>query len=235
MTTHPKTFGASVGEIFASGIRGYLANALPLTLAGIATLGVYTVFRIPAQRAFEAQDIYQSLAIDLVGLFLASIVAMGWYAYALAAFDGRKLTFSSIIENFGARFMAQAVASFWFWAAILLGLRYLLGIPSLLAVVFYAFYGYVIADGKAKGGLAALGYSAKLGDGKRIGLAALAIVLLLFMLLGAFPLGFGTSTAMRLLAVLGLVVTSSIILVAGAGIYRLLDEQQAAEPSSLES
>lgn len=234
MTANDKTFGASLGEVFASGVRGYTRNVIPLTVSGAATLGVYAIFRIPAQQAFESGDVVRSLAIDLVGLLLASIVALPWYAAALAAVDGKSFTLATIFESVTGLY-AQAVASFWFWAAILLGLRYLLAIPAMLAVVFYAFYGFAVADGAATGGLKALGYSARLGEGRRVGIAAVAIVLLLFTLLGAFPVGFGVSTLTVVLAVCGLVVTCSITLVAGAAIYRLLQEQTTSKTRTKEN
>lgn len=221
MATGSRTFGANLGEIFISGVRGYLTNAVPLTLAGAGTLAVYTVFRMPAQRALDAGNVTQSMGIDLVGMWLASIVAYGWYAYALATYDGRRLAFQEVVVGLGSSLRAQAVASFWFWAGVVLGLYYLAGIPSLFVVMFYAFYGFVIADGRESNGLKALGHSVKLGEGRRVGLGAVAIVLLLFTLLGAFPLGFGVSTATTVLSIMGLVVTSSITMVSGAGLYRL--------------
>ncbi len=221
MTTEQSTFGASFGSIFLSGVRGYFANIVPLTLAGALTIGTYFVFRVPAQAAFVEDRILSSLGLDMIGLLLASILAYPWYCYALNAADGEKVDVAFPMRT-ADRFGAQIVASFWFWAAVLLGLRYLFGIPSLLALLFYAFYGFAIADGAEESGLRALGYSVRLGEGKRIGLAALAGVFLIFNIFGAIAVGYDVNALTIGLAIAGVVITTNITLVAGARVYRLL-------------
>lgn len=221
MTTQDPTFGASFATIFMNGVRGYLKNIPALTVASAATLGTYLAFRLPAQRAFERDDVVASLGLDMLGLLLASIVAYPWYSYALDAFDGERVDIARPFRDLG-RFFAQFVASFWFWAGVLLGLRYLLGLPSIVVVIFYAFYGFVIADGESDSGLRALGTSVRLGEGKRIGLMALGAVFLIFNLFGAIAVGFEVSALTIVLAIVGLTITTSITMVAGAGVYRLL-------------
>ena len=71
MAENDTTFGANFGSIFLSGVRGYFANIVPLTLAGILTLGTSLAFRIPAQAAFVDEQLARSLALDMVGLLLA--------------------------------------------------------------------------------------------------------------------------------------------------------------------
>lgn len=221
MTTEHATFGASFGSIFFSGVRGYFSNIIPLTLAGALTIGTYFAFRVPAQSAFVDDNIAGSLALDMAGLLLASILAFPWYCYALNAVDGEGIDVGFPFRKLG-RFGPQIVASFWFWAAVLLGLRYLLGIPSILAVLFYAFYGFAIADGAEDSGMRALGYSVRLGEGKRIGLAALAGVFLVFNIFGAIAVGYEVTALTIGLAIAGVVVTTNITLVAGARVYRQL-------------
>lgn len=221
MTQQKSTFGTSFGQIFLAGVRGYFRQPIPLSAAALVTLSVYLVFRLQAQAAFEAGDIVQSIVLDLVGLVLASIVAYPWYSYALDADRGDPIDVRSPLRN-KRLFYTQAVASFWFWAAVLLGLRYLFGIPSLLAVVFYAFYGFVTADGKVDGGLMALGTSARITEGKRIGILALAGVFFFFNIFGAVALGFAVNAGTIILAVAGLTITTNITMVSGAHLFRLI-------------
>ena len=227
-TSEDTTFGASFADIFAAGVKGYLRNIVPLSLAAGLSLGVYLVFRFPAQDAFVEGDVLQSLGLDLIGLMLGSIFAYPWYCYALSAADGERADLVAPLRNLTG-FSAQIVASFWFWAAVMLGLRYLFGIPSILAVLFYAFYGFAIADGVADGGLKALGYSVRVGEGKRIGLFALAGVFLIFNLFGAIAVGYEVTTLTIGLAIVGLMITTSITMVAGGRVYRLLQASSGVE------
>ncbi len=219
MTTRSQTFGISVGSIFATGIRGFLANPIPIFLAGAATIGVYLAFRIPAQAAADEGRLIISLALDLTGLVVASVVSYPWYSYALAAGDGKPVDVAAPFRSFD-RFTTQAVASFWFWAGVLLGVRYLYGIPAIVALLFYAFYGYVIADGVTLSGLKALGHSARLGEGKRVGMFAIGALLFAFNFFGAIAIGFTLNALTIALAVIGFTITASITLVGGAAIYR---------------
>lgn len=221
MTTKDTTFGASFGSIFFSGVRGYFGNLVPLSLAAAVTLGVYAAFRIPAQQAFVDGAVARSIGLDLAGLVLGSIVALPWYSYSLNAVDGEPIDLGAPFRDW-TLFYSQIIASIWFWAAVLLGLRYLFGIPSILAVLFYAFYGFAIADGVADGGLKALGVSVRVGDGKRIGLFAFAGVFFFFNIFGALAVGFEVNALTIALAIAGLVVTTNITMVAGARVYRVL-------------
>lgn len=123
------------------------------------------------------------------------------------------------------QFAAQLVCAIFFWAAFMLGLRYLAGIPSILAALFYGFYGYVVADRAAKGGLRALGTSVRLGTKRRVALFAILALLAIFNLLAAIPLGYGVSTLTVVLTLALLTVTASITLVGGACLYDALTER----------
>ena len=223
MSDQPPTFGVRVGEVFSTGFRGYFKNVLPLSLAGAATLGTYWLFRSPAQGLFEDGQIWTSIAVDLVGLILASIIAYPWYTYALAAEAGETVDLREPFRH-PYRFYTQAVASFWFWAGVLLGLRYLFGLPSIVIALFYAFYGYLVADGVDDSGLKVLGHSVRVGEKKRVGLFAIAALLFVFNLFGAIAIGFGQTLVFQVLTFVGVVITSSITLVGGARIYRALSE-----------
>jgi hypothetical protein len=218
-----RTFGIGLGEMFMAGVDGYRRNFVILSVAGALTLSTYLAFRLYAQAALADGRIARSIVFDLAGMILASVVALPWYSYALDADRALPVDPAKPFRSIGL-FAPQAVASFWFWAAILLGLRYLYGIPSILALVFYAFYGYVVAEGRVTG-LQALGISARLGEGRRVGLFAVSLIFLVFNLFGAIALGFFVSPLTVVLAFLGVLVTANITLVAGARLYRSFLEE----------
>lgn len=216
------TFGISIASIFRTAIVGFFKNPGPLFAAAMATLATYAAFRIPAQAALNDDLLVRSIALDLVGLVLAGVVAFPWYSYSLDVVDGKPIDTRKPLESFWW-IRPQLVASIFFWAGVLLGFRYLFGLLSIVVVVLYAFAGFVLADGKQRSGLKALGTSVLIGEGKRIGLVAIAALFMLFNMFGAISLGFGTVNAMTIgLAIIGLAVTTSITMVGGAVVYRTL-------------
>jgi hypothetical protein len=224
MSDGQRTFGVGMGEAFGAGTRGYVRNVMPLTAAGAVTLAVFLGFRFPAQSAADSGALVRSLLLDLAGLVAAAVVAYPWFSYALDADRGVPIDIRKPFAHLSG-FGIQAVASLWFWAAILFGLRYLYGIPSIVALMFYAFYGFVIADQQVESGLQALGVSARLGEGRRVGLFAVAALLIAFNMLGAIAIGFGTNPLTWALTFAGLLITTNISLVVGARIYRVFQNE----------
>lgn len=194
-----------------------------LVLAGATTIAVYVTFRIIAQASMESGSVASSIVIDFAGLVTAGVVALPWYARALGAARGERSIRSTLLKDNGS-LQGQAVASIWFWAAFLLGLRYLWGLPSVLALVFYAFHGFAIADGRTKSGLKALGISARMSEGRRFVLFGIAVVFLVFNMAGALPLALGSTPFALVASLLTLSVTASITLVAGANLYLMWRE-----------
>ncbi len=220
--TEPKSFGVELLPTFANSWKVWWANVIPLSIGALVTLAVYAVFRIPAQQLFEDGEVYVSILIDLIGLIIAGSLAVPWYTFALKAARGQKI---DVRAAFDGRLMGyQAAASFWFWAGVLLGFRYLLGLPSLFVVLLYAFHGYVVADDRSKntrGGLRALGTSVRLTEGKRVGLFGIMALLVIFNMFGAITLGFeqGVTPLTMAGALVGLTITTSVTLVFGAFLY----------------
>lgn len=213
-------FPVSIAAMFRQGWAGYTRNIGPLTVGAVATLAVYGVFRILAQQAFNDGQQLASIALDVVGLVLAGTVALPWYVYALDAARSNPIDLAAAWR--GGRFSAQFVCSFWFWAAFMLGLRYLFGIPSILALLFYGFHGYVVADRAAKGGLRALGTSVRLGHKRRVALFAVLALFIVFNLVAALPLGSGATPLTIVISVALFTVTGSVTLVSGACLYDAL-------------
>lgn len=219
MTTEP--FPLRPKDMFKEGFAGFRREPVLLLAGGALTFAVFAAFRIPAQMAADDGRWVPSLVLDLVGAVLAATAAYPWFNYALDAARGEDASFLKPFR-YPSRFVAQFVAAFWFWAAVMLGLRYLAGIPALLAAVFYAFYGYVVVDRRDLGGLEVLGTSVRLGDKRRIALFAILALFAVFNFVAAFPLGYGTGPAPLAATVALLLVTTSITLVAGAALYDVL-------------
>jgi len=216
------TFGIGIGEVLSKGFNGWKSNIVPLTLAGIPPLAVTSVFSLWAQQ-FQVQGQIQQdfrwFLITFVGWVLAGTLAYPWYFYALKAADGEAIELGEPFEE-PKRFLQQFVGSFWFFAGFLFGIRFFL-FPALFVLVFYAFYGYLIAD-KGNGGFNALGTSVRMGEKRRFGLLAMALLFIFFNFLGIVP-GFAIMepTLRLIVATLGLVFTTSMTLVGGASIYRV--------------
>lgn len=217
-------FPLPISAMFRSGISGYLKNVVPLTSAAAVTIAVFGIFRFWAQAAINDDRVLQSIVFDLVGLVLAGTIALPWFAYALDAARDKPIDVGGPWRS-GRQFAAQFVCAVFFWAAFLLGLRYLAGIPSILAALFYGFYGYVVADRAAKGGLRALGTSVRLGTKRRVALFAILALFGAFNLLAAIPLGYSVSALTVVLTLALLTVTASITLVGWACLYDVLTDR----------
>lgn len=213
-------FGISLSEVIADAFGGWRANVVPLTVAGLATIGVSNAVSFGA-RAVTDNGVAWSL-LTFAGWVIAGTIAYPWFHYALQAVDGDKVDLRAPFEH-PKRFRYQLVASFWFWAGFLLGFGFFL-LPGLLVLVFYAFYGYIIADGAQESGTKALGTSVILGEKRRIGLLWFSLLFLAFSALGLLlgVVAAAAPTAALALATVGLTITTSIVIVAGASIYRKL-------------
>ena len=220
MTTRDETFGIGIGELSRAGVAGGRARPLALAVSAAATLGTYLAFRLPAQAASVRGEAMRSLVLDLTGLLLAGMVALPWYSISLAVARGEEIDLTRVLTL--PRLAAQAVASFWFWAGALRGLRYLYGIPALVVLVLYAFHGFAVADG-APSGLRALGTSVRLGEGRRVGIFAIACLFLLLNLVGAIALGTGVDALSVAVTAVALLVTTNVTMVAGARLYLALE------------
>lgn len=71
-----KPFPLPIPEMFQRGLRGYVANVVPLTLAAIATFVVYGAFAIPSVDAANDNNTVRFLALNITGLVLASTAAL---------------------------------------------------------------------------------------------------------------------------------------------------------------
>ena len=123
-----KPFPLPIPAMFRRGLRGYVANVVPLTLAAIATFVVYGAFAIPALRAANDDNTVRFLALNITGLVLASTAALPWFSYALNAARNEPIDIAAPFRD-GVRFVDQLVASFWFWGAFILSRRVFMHAP----------------------------------------------------------------------------------------------------------
>lgn len=216
------TFGIGIGEAFKEGFNGWKSNIVPLAVGGVVPLAVTLAFSTWASEFNvdgQVQQDWRWFALNFVGWVLAGTLSYPWYMYALRAADGEEINLGEPFET-PKRFLHQFVASFWFFAGFLLGIRFFL-LPAIAVLVLYAFYGYLIADSD-KGGTWALGTSVRMGEKRRIGLFGISVLFMIFNFFGLFPgVAVQQMTLRPIVAVLGLVVTASITLVSGAHIYRV--------------
>ncbi len=218
-----KPFPLPIPEMFRRGLRGYVANVVPLTLAAIATFVVYGAFAIPSVEAANDDNTVRFLALNITGLVLASTAALPWFSYALNAARNEPIDIAAPFRD-GVRFVDQLVCSFWFWGAFILGFQYLWTIPSLFVAVFYAFFGFVVAERAAEGPLRSLGTSVRLGDKRRIALFAILVLFFMFNFLSLLPLGIAVNPVTYVVTLITLAMTTSITLVAWACLYDTLSD-----------
>lgn len=226
-----KPFTIPISAMFQRGLRGYVANAVPLTLAALGTFAVLALSVIPVLGGEE--DEFRYLAVTTVGLMLATTAALPWFSYALNAARGEPIDMGAPFRD-GTRFVDQLVCSFWFWAAFFLGFQYLRTLwgPILffLVVVLYAFFGFVVADRTAEGPLRALGTSVRLGEKRRFALFAIWVLFFLFNFVAALPIGWGVNPATVVITVITLAMSTSITMVAWACLYDTLNDMLVPLP-----
>ena len=223
-------FPLAPGEMFRRGVEGFQRNPVALLLAGLLSIAGYAVFGIPAQQMLDDGDRVPALILNIVGLVLGGTLAHPWYVVALASDRGEKADLAAALRS-GDRFFAQLVGSFWFWAAFILGIQYLAGIPSIVVLIFYSFYGFIVADLRY-GGMRALGTSVRLGEGRRIGIFAIAAMYGVFNFAAFLPLGYAVNVGTIVLSAAVALVTTSITMVAGAALYETLKVDLPDEPVS---
>ena len=219
-----KPFPIPISAMFQRGLRGYVANVVPLTLAAVATFGVLAVSVI---LVWGEENEFRLRAVTTLGLILATTAALPWFSYALNAARNEPIDIAAPFRD-GTRFVDQLVCSFWFWAAFFLGFQYLRSLwgPILffLVVVLYAFFGFVVADRTVQGPLRALGTSVRLGEKRRIALFAIWVLFFLFNFAAALPIGWDVNPLTVVIALIILAVTASISMVAWACLYDTLDD-----------
>jgi hypothetical protein len=211
-------FPLTPAAMFREGVAGFRRAPVLLLAGGALVFAILAATQIPAQLLQNDGQSILAIVVHLLGAVLAGTAAYPWFSYALDAARDQPGSFAKPFQT-PDRFFAQFVAAFWFWAAVLLGSRYLAGIPAILATVFYAFYGYIVVEKKTYGGMRALGTSVRLGEKRRIALFAVMGLFGVFNFLAALPLGYGVNPLSIAAATVLLLISTSITMVAGAALY----------------
>lgn len=214
-------FPLTPAAMFKEGVAGFRREPVLLLAGGAMVFAILAATQIPAQMLQNDGRSILAIIVHLLGAVAAGTAAYPWFSYALDAAREKPGSFAKPFRT-PARFFAQFVAAFWFWAAVLLGSRYLAGIPAILAGVFYAFYGYIVVDKESYGGMRALGTSVRLGDKRRVALFAIMALFAVFNFVAALPLGYGVNPLSIAAAAVLLLISTSITMVAGAALYDTL-------------
>jgi hypothetical protein len=196
---------------------------IPGTVMALIVFAVYGSARAYAATLVNDDQLIAAIFVDGGGLVIATVAALPWFRRTLVAigYDDEEL------PSAASRITAMLAAAIVFWAGILFGLRYLYGIPALFVLIWYAVFGFAVA-GTEERGLKAMGISVRLGQGRRGSVAALGIVLLIFNLAAAAPIGLEISPLTIVAASLLLAVTTNISMGAGAHLYRWLSESETS-------
>ena len=221
--THSPTM-QDIPGIVGKGIDNYRRSALPATGMALAVLALYGAARVTAQGFVDSDDLLIAFAIDFAGLVAASILALPWFRLALSVERGED---DGMPSPEGLQWGSMAVATLFFWGGFLLGIRYMVGIPSVFVLIWYGLFGFAVASGIAPG-LKALGTSVRLGQGRRWTVALLAFVLGFLNFLGLLPIGAGVNPGTVVATIVLLAVTTNISMGAGAHLYDWLRTSEGA-------
>jgi hypothetical protein len=209
--------------MFKAGVEGFLRAPIPLLLGAAITFGISVGMYLPFRDRISDNPGPPEFLVMFAGFVLAGTGAYFWFSYALDAARGNEVDLAKPFRRW-ERLPAQFVASFWFWAGLLIGIP-MMFLPALIVLVFYAFYGFVVVDRPELGGLKALGTSVRLGDKRRIALFAIAALALLFnFIVPGLAFAIESSAVAVPIWLALLLVTTSITLVGGAALYDVLNE-----------
>ena len=226
-----KVFPIEPTEMFGIAFSDIKRQPVPVLVGAVTTLGTYAIARLAAAY-FESEGLVGvGIVTDLAGLITASVVALVWYRASLSISRGESAELLAMLPT-PDLVRTQIIASFWFWAGVFLGARYLAGLLSIGVVIFYGFYGYIVADRRQRSGLKALGESVRLGEGLRVGVFAVTALFLLLNLAPFIALGFAVNNLTIGISLTGFVLTATLSVSAGAVLYnklcQRLDEAEVA-------
>lgn len=214
-----------VWALVGKGLTTYKSRPALLSVLSLLVLGLYGTAR---NYAASLQTTRRGLAllVDVIGLVGSTVLALPWFKTSLVLMRDSRAPLRELLR-IGEGLGPMLTASAFFWAGILLGVRYSFGIGALFVLVWYGLFGYAVAAGEGSG-LKALGSSVRLGQKSRLTVAALGAVLLTLNLMAALPIGVQQTPFTILLATALLVVTTNISIGAGAHLFSLLTADESS-------
>ena len=196
-----EAFPLRIPAMLRLGVDGLRREPTALLLGAVLPFVGTIPFQILAAVAFDDDRTPAAITFTLTAMVLGGALAYPWCHYALAAARQEPVDLAAPFRDW-VRFVPMLVASFWFWAGMLLAFQFQIlgGLPALAIVMAYAFFGFVVDDRHDLGGLKALGTSVRIGDGRRFALLALAglyaaIGVLVFMIAAAIVVSAGLTGA----------------------------------------
>ena len=222
-------FPLGIGVMMRLGFEGLRREpAAMLVGALLPVLGTMPLL-VPAAMAFDDDRASAGVTFTMTALVLGGALAYPWCHYALRAAREEPLELAEPFREW-IRFFPMLVASFWFWAGMLLAFQFRIlgGLPAVAITMAYAFFGFVVDERHDQGGLKALGTSVRIGDGRRFALLALVCLysvvgFVVFLLAASAAVGVGLTGAAAS-AVVAVMMTPFIAftLVAWASLYDVL-------------
>jgi uncharacterized membrane protein len=212
----------SITEALGFGWETWKSNALLWIGIMIVTVIIESIPSVPSGAVQD--QLALSLILSLVLLAIHTVIQIGLVKVSLGFVDSGRADFADLFNGYPL-FFNFLFASIIFGVMFGIGLVLLI-VPGIIVAVIFGLYSYPIVD-QGLGPIEALQRSAALTQGVRMDLFLFGLVLLGLNILGAIA------------CLVGLLVTIPMSMMAGAYVYRRLDQQtprlgqggfQATEP-----
>lgn len=222
-------FPLGIGTMMRNGLEGLRREPIAMLVGALLPVFGTMPLLVPAALAFDDDRAGAGITFTMAALVLGGALAYPWCHYALRAARAEPIELAEPFREW-VRFMPMLVASFWFWAGMLLAFQFRIlgGLPAVAITMAYAFFGFVVDERHDQGGLKALGTSVRIGDGRRFALLALVCLysvvgFLVFLLAASAAVGVGLSGAIATMIVAVLMMPFiAFALVAWASLYDVL-------------
>lgn len=202
----------SVGDAISYGWNAFWQNIGPMVLI---TLVIFVVQFLVNIVGSGTDSVIARLVLELLGLVVGIILAMGLIRASLAVCEGRKPEVSMLTETDG--FFNYLVASILFGIGMFIGLVLCI-VPGIIFAVVFMYFGYAIVQQPELGAVDALKRSADITRGYRWQLFGLSLLLILINFVGLLACG------------VGLLFTYGISAITIAYAYKTLSGQAVAAP-----
>ena len=164
-------FPMRIGTMMRHGLDGIRREPVALLVGSLLPVIGTLPFQFPAAAAFDDGRTTAGITFTIVGMMVGGALAYPWCHYALRTAREETIDLAAPFRDWD-RFVPMLVASFWFWAGMLLAFQFQIlgGLPALAIVMAYAFFGFVIDERHDQSGLKALGTSVRITEGRRFAL-----------------------------------------------------------------
>ena len=152
-------FPLGIGAMMRLGFEGLRCEPVAMLVGRPPVLGTMPLL-VPAAMAFDDDRVSAGVTFTMTALVLGGALAYPWCHYALRAAREEPLELAEPFREW-IRFFPMLVASFWFWAGMLLAFQFRILLPWRSR--WPTFFGFVVDERHDQGGLKALGTSVTSG------------------------------------------------------------------------